>query len=481
MHKHSRHRLPLSSPRRDARIAAAACEALEGRAYFAASFTVADFDSDGTVDLRVRGSTGREHVVITEDPVNGTTTLWLDQNLNNVQNSTDVFKTFTTPFETFDVDLGAGDDTLEYYAVSSFDFMTRALNLDTGSGNDKLIVDASGENNGAYSSSIQADFDLDSGNDTASIKMGAVDNSLFRLNLDGASGNDTISIFVQGDIATASVDVDVNLGTGRNKLDIASPATISGGSNFFVDVQGGGAGSEYDHVTTAFSNDVQNSRLMVTANLQGGNDSFINNVDLQGFDVRDRALVRFAINGGDGNDTIGLSRNGTVGFADIDPGGMLEIRLSGGNGNDNVKLDLGGNEEHNRGLYLTGRMVVHMDGQAGNDTVSADLSFAFDPSSFGDLQMTMLGGSGSDTMLLNLLDFFPLEPEEPEEGEEPDPDEEPIVPPQVGITYGPTGYLTIDAGTGSDRTTLSGTVLSQVRVRNSEKLTVIPFTDVYSS
>ena len=37
----------------------------------------------------------------------------------------------------------------------------------------------------------------------------------------------------------------------------------------------------------------------------------------------------------------------------------------------------------------------------------------------------------------------------------------------------------MDAGTGSDKTTLSGTVLSQVRVRNSEKLTVIPFTDVF--
>jgi hypothetical protein len=478
MQKQSRHRLQ-PSPSRDARVITAACEALEGRAYFAATYSVGDFDNDGTVDLRVRGSSAKEHVVITEDPVNGTTTLWLDQDFNNSKNSRDVVKTFNTPFETIDVDLSSGDDTLEYYAISSFDFMTRGLHLDTGSGNDKLIVDASGENNGAFSSTIVCDFDLDSGHDTASIKMGAVDNSLFRLNLDGGSNNDTISIFVQGDIATASVDIDVNLGTGKNKLDVSSPATITGGSNFFLDVQGGGAGSEYDHVTTSFTNEVQNSRLFVTANLQGGNDTFMSNLDLQGFDVRELALVRFSLNGGDGNDTIGVSRGGTVGFADIDPGAMLEIRLAGGNGNDNVKLDLGGNEEHNRGLFLTGRMVVNMDGQAGNDTVSADLSFAFDPASFGDLQMQMFGGSGNDTMLLNLLDFFPLEPEEPEEGEEPDPDEEPIIPPQVGFTYGPTGFLTMDAGTGSDKTTLSGTVLSQVRVRNSEKLTVIPFTDVF--
>ena len=44
-----------------------------------------------------------------------------------------------------------------------------------------------------------------------------------------------------------------------------------------------------------------------------------------------------------------------------------------------------------------------------------------------------------------------------------------------------TGYVTVDAGLGKDSTTLSGTVLTNVRVRSSEKLTLIPFTDVFSS
>src|SRR5688572_18854334 len=127
----TRHRAanPPRQPR-DPRVAAAACEALEGRAYRSASYSVKDYDNDGTLDLRVRGSSSKEHVVITEDPVAGTTTLWLDQDTNNTQNSKDVVRTFDISFGTIDVDLSSGDDSLEYYAVSSFDGVPRALNFD---------------------------------------------------------------------------------------------------------------------------------------------------------------------------------------------------------------------------------------------------------------------------------------------------------------------------------------------------------------
>src|SRR4051812_28493176 len=103
----SRHRLPSSvAPRphrRDPRVLAAACEALESRAYRSATWTVGDLDHNGSLDLRVRGSSSKEHVVVTDDPANGTTTLWLDQDGNNVVNSKDVFKVFPNSFETIDI------------------------------------------------------------------------------------------------------------------------------------------------------------------------------------------------------------------------------------------------------------------------------------------------------------------------------------------------------------------------------------------
>jgi hypothetical protein len=313
--------------------------------------------------------------------------------------------------------------------------------------------------------------------------MGAVDNSVFRLNLDAGSGNDTVSLQMLGDVPTSLVDIDLGLGTGKNKLDVNSTATVSGGANFFLDIRGGGASSESDVVTTRFTNDVENARLIVTANLYGGNDSFTNTFDLEEWDVRQLGYVRFAIDGGDGNDTIALTRGGTIGPADIDPGGIFEVRLMGGNGNDKVNLDLGGNEENNRGLFLTGRMIGNLDGGAGDDTVSADLSFGYDPASFGDLNLSLMGGSGNDKMNFNLLDFFPLDRDEDDDNPPEPGDEPPEIPepPQIGFTYGPTGYVTVDAGSGTDSTTLSGTVLANVRVRSSEKLTIIPFTDVFSS
>src|SRR3954471_15925869 len=128
----TRHR-PATPPRpRDARVVVAACEALEARAYRSATYSVADFDHDGTLDLKVRGSSSKEHVVITDDPAAGTTTLWLDQDTNNAQNSKDVVKTFDTSFGSIDVDLSSGDDNLEYYAVSSFDGMARFLDFELG-------------------------------------------------------------------------------------------------------------------------------------------------------------------------------------------------------------------------------------------------------------------------------------------------------------------------------------------------------------
>jgi hypothetical protein len=279
------------------------------------------------------------------------------------------------------------------------------------------------------------------------------------------------------------IDIDLGLGTGKNKLDVNSSATISEGANFFLDIRGGGAATESDVVTTRFTNDVDNARLLVTANLMGGNDTFTNTFDLQEWDVRQLGYVRFLIDGGDGNDNLAVTRGGTTGPADIDPGGTFEVRLLGNNGNDKLNLDLGGNEENNRGLFLTGHFIGKLDGGAGNDAVSADLSFGYDPASFGDLNLSLFGGSGTDTMKFNLLDFFPLDrddddDEPPEAGDEPPEIPE---PPQIGFTYGPAGYVAIDAGTGTDSTTLSGTVLANVRVRSSEKTTIIPFTDVFSS
>ena len=465
-----------------ARAASAACEALEPRAYWSASFALKDLDRDGTLDLKVTGSSSKEHVVIIEDAVAGTTTLWLDQDGNNLQNSKDVIREISGPLGTISVDLGSGDDLLEYRAVSSLDAIARSLEFDTGSGNDRLIVDTSGENNGLFGSVMTCDFDLDSGNDSAFIKMGAVDNSQFRLNLDGYTGNDVIDLWMLADIPASLVDIDVNLGSGKNTLDIGSIATISDGSNVFRDVKGGTSSSEYDRVTTFFTNDVENARLLVGAVLNGGNDSFTNSFDLQEFDILPLGLVRFSINGGDGTDTLAVNRGGTSGPADIEPGGLLDVRLTGGNGNDKVTLDLGGNVENNRGLFLTGRLVAKLDGQAGNDVLTADMSFSYDPASFGDMDLSLYGGTGNDTINFNLLDFFPLDPEEPDD-DDPDPDEPDEIPepPQVGFTYGPTGFVNIDGGTGGDATTLSGTVLTNIRVRATEKLTVIPFTDVYSS
>jgi len=393
---------------RDPRVAAAAFEALESRLCRSATYSVGDFDKDGTVDLRVRGSSSKEHVVITESPDDGTTTLWLDQNTNNVVDSKDVVKNFTGgSFETIDVDLSSGDDTLEYKALTAFDDQQRSFLFDVGSGNDKLIFNAAGDDGGVFGSYVNCDFDLDTGNDTADVRVGAVDHGKFALNLDGNSGDDSVHIEITGDITVSAVNLDVELGAGKNKLDILSPGSVNDGSNYFINVIGG---SGVDTVNTSFSGDIEDARLFVTVNLQAGNDFYTNTFDLENFDVGTLGVLVFNVNGGDGNDSILVTRNFTIGPADFLENSLVDFELRGGNGNDKVTLDLGGDVENQRGIYLEGKMIVNLDGQAGDDTVTADLSFSDDPASFGDLNMVMKGGDGKDKMNFKLLDFFRRSP-----------------------------------------------------------------------
>ncbi len=461
---------------RDPRVAAAAFEALESRICRSATYSVNDFDHNGTLDLRVRGSSSKEHVVITENPDAGTTTLWLDQNTNNIQDSKDVIKNFAGgSFGTIDVDLASGDDSFEYTATSAYDDQNRSLLFDMGSGNDKMKVFAAGDDGGVFNSHLNCDFDLDTGNDTADIRFGAVDHSKFDLNIDGNSGDDSIHLEMTGDITGSSSSIAVELGSGKNKLELLSPGAVNEGSNYFVTIVGG---TGVDTVTTALTADIEDARLFITANLQAGNDVFTNTFDLQNFDVRALGVVVFNVNGGDGNDTILVTRNGTFGPADIEENSLLDFELRGGNGNDNVKLDLGGNAENQRGIFLAGKLIVNMDGQGGDDTVSAELSFSIDPASYGDLTMTMKGGDGKDKMNFKLLDFFPPEDSgDDDEEEEPDPDEIPDPPDPIGFTYGPAGYVLIDGQVGTDSCKLEGQLLTNVRVRNCESLVVVPYVD----
>ena len=47
------------------------------------------------------------------------------------------------------------------------------------------------------------------------------------------------------------------------------------------------------------------------------------------------------------------------------------------------------------------RLMVTAKLNGGNDTVTADLSFGYDPASFGDLDLSLFGGAGNDTMIYN--------------------------------------------------------------------------------
>ena len=82
----------------------------------------------------------------------------------------------------------------------------------------------------------------------------------------------------------------------------------------------------------------------------------------------------------------------TCGTAGVPEGGKLNVTLKGGDGSDNLQCLAQG--ELHRALNLV------LDGGDDVDTVSADI--ALDAGSTGDVNATVLGGNGDDTLALHI-------------------------------------------------------------------------------
>src|SRR5262249_2550532 len=148
------------------------------------------------------------------------------------------------------------------------------------------------------------------------------------------AGNDVMAIKAPKIESGGVFSVDAALGPGFNALAYTDNVVNDGGSER-VDIQGDVSG---DNVAFNFGH-LHAGRAVYTVDLGAGNDNFAANFDLGNFALSLTQPLHLTVNGGPGNDTITVGRNGTTGPAPI--GNVFELDLDGNAGNDVINVDFG--------------------------------------------------------------------------------------------------------------------------------------------
>jgi hypothetical protein len=403
----------------------------------AAVLTTLDLDGDGaTDDIRIIGDSKNTRVTIQDNGAN-TVTVTIDANgdgdVTDGGDSSGVVHNFQGDSIAFDINLGAGNDTVEYTTTGNYSASTRTLWVNLGAGNDKFQFNA-GASDTLNASKLAFDVTGGGGNDTVGVQFDEVRKSLVAVTTDLGSGADGYtSAFDRIDDGSA-VTLRTELGAGPNTYT-ADFQEIGFGDRAAVDMSVVG-GAQVDTVQVNMHDDIGDgtkaSRFSATVDLLGGNDVFQAQFDRAGnvFRADDHSQASFAVRGGAGNDTLTAAQAGAAGTIRIDPGALVSIDLDGGLGNDTLVTDFGAADT----LELIGAVRVRMDGGLGNDALTCLLANEVDTT--GEYDVAIRGGAGSDTATFSLVN----------NGGTP--------------VLGPTGKAVLDGGLGTDTLTNTAKALS---------------------
>jgi hypothetical protein len=410
---------------------------LDHRVVPAVVLTTLDLDGDGSADdVRIVGDARNSKVTVQDNGAN-TLTIAIDANgdgdLTDLGDSIAVPHIFNGDSVTLDLNLGGGNDTVEYTATGNLSASTRVLGINLGAGSDKLLF-GTGTNDILNACRVFLDVTAGGGADMVGIQFDEVRQSLVDITADLGLGADTYNLAFDRIDDGAAVTVHTELGAGPNTYT-ADFQEIGFGDRGAVDMTVVG-GNQADTVRVNMHDDVGDgtkaSRFAAVADLLGGNDTFQSAFDLGGsvFRVDDQSQCSLVVLGGAGNDTLSAAGTGSTGTIRIDPNGLLSLDLDGGAGNDTLITHFGAPDA----LELIGLMRIRMDGGLGDDHLTCLL--ANNANTTGSFDVAVRGGAGNDPMIFS----------EANDGGAP--------------AFGPTGKVQLDGGTGVDTLTNAAKAVS---------------------
>lgn len=440
-----------SRPQRRPKSFRPAIEPLESRLAMAASI-VPFTDFDGSAGVRVTDGSASSQLIINDNVFSDIQTLTLIQKGKpNIE--------VKGAFRVFDIDMGGGNDSVKYQnAVQNFEGDRRDFHINLGSGRNVLDFQADGV---SLTKNSRFGLDIQGGNsnDFIDVEFSAVLDSVLTVTgrLGGGAdgelnaqnkvvGPSRFSVGKGSLIYNSSVLVDFDLGSGSNDFE----AGINGDFGIFgtlpasqaeVNIVGSNKAGDKDQVTLDLTSTMlcDGGALAIHVDLLAGNDFFTGIVPST-FDIfNDGNLSGGAalldVDGGQGNDQISVTRDGSVGPAFLD--GLFTLLLAGGEGNDTINVDFGAPDyfqtfnsptAQDRGLRL------RASGGAGNDSLNVQVANDNSATFFYDLQL--LGGTGNDNVTLSGVN----------NGGNP----------SFGPNIGKAGVVLLDGGLGTDLRKVTG-------------------------
>jgi hypothetical protein len=481
------------------RAAGAVIDTLENRRLLSTVSLVPQ--PDGTNELKITGTSGKDNVYVFDDPINNFVEVVDDKNGNGIAEGSEVHLFPNSNLSIIHADMKGGDDRLEIHGITSYEAKDRSFEIDMGDGNDTFLFTTdpakdvplgldSDSLGGDISDGSDFNFNIhgDAGNDklTVDFTRTSIVASAVTVQIDASSGNDTVNLnlpnsdsleaigeFIRPDDVTqpdvillpgADVIVDIDLGGGNDTLNQDVNTEIFNRSDVSINVLGQTGKDVYNDYEDFSLED--NSSLTVNADLGSGDDRYhgefnFNSVGVQqasqvqpaelpivgqGINIDESSQANFILHGSDGNDKLEVDHLdetaiGSIGLqqpARID--GLMNVQLYGGDGNDLAEIDL--NPGPSVDLGLTGLFRGVVSGDNGNDHTRIDILAGGEG---GTWDLTENGGIGNDSLGAAFQDES-----------------------QFGVNYGPRGGILVDGGSGTDKWDTEGN--GNFKLRSDETL-----------
>jgi hypothetical protein len=209
------------------------------------------------------------------------------------------------------------------------------LRADLGAGSDRVTLATPDIARYEAASVVDADFQLDTGDDTVIYRPTAdvVDGSVYRVNVAGGAGADTVDGGVFSLISGGRLFLNVDLGNGDDALTWRSSPMIGADGSIHISIDGG-AGNDVLTIQGAPGGPTSNIYGLAEVILRGGpgNDALSVNMSPEdGADVF--GTLRVHVDGGAGSDTLHVFQ-----FSKLGSTGKYDFLLRGGLGADSLLL-----------------------------------------------------------------------------------------------------------------------------------------------
>jgi hypothetical protein len=225
------------------------------------------------------------------------------------------------------VNMGAGNNSFTVSSLASIVGANITINYLGGTGIDTVNYTFAGIDN----SRVSLTGDTGLGNDSATVSFtGTITNqSVVTNTLAMNAGNDTLTVNVTGDVNTNSVlSNNLDLGGGTNVATYTQSNSVLTNAEVNLKLLGG---ANVDHVSMQLNNTVLNTGQFNAAVDLGASNDVFNGSYGPGFQITGAgAQASIDVGGGVGNDTINFT--GTGAGATI--AGLLDVNLHGDAGND---------------------------------------------------------------------------------------------------------------------------------------------------